>query len=225
MSYAEDCRAACSHCRELGEQFMATAHFHSPLCTAPNPLAWGEAKAAELDAVTKRLQWVYAQCEDPGRTVEQIGRDICKVITGGDVGEVTYPNEDEAIDAAIAAPPELTQSVEPDERVEYGRAMEQSATAEVREWLREKAADLEAERRLRQMAEKERDALTQRAERLEVQVREARGAIRHALQFLTDPEFMGDGHLKDCVEACKTVLKYEPKLAQPSATPLTQENL
>lgn len=41
--------------------------------------------------------------------------------------------------------------------------------------------------------------------------REARAAIRYALQFLEDPTHKGDGHLAQCIEACKDVLATDGK--------------
>lgn len=47
-----------------------------------------------------RLAWIYDQCNDPGRTPEEIGLDLCSVIAGGRVGDVIYPDEDAAVDEA-----------------------------------------------------------------------------------------------------------------------------
>lgn len=50
---------------------------------------------------TQMLDWVIEQCNDPGRTVEQIGRDLCRVIAGGEVGEDIYDDDRSAIKAAM----------------------------------------------------------------------------------------------------------------------------
>lgn len=51
---------------------------------------------------TRLLEWVFDQCNDPGHTVEEIGRYVCAVIAGGRVGDTIYANERDAIRAAIA---------------------------------------------------------------------------------------------------------------------------
>jgi hypothetical protein len=43
------------------------------------------------------------------------------------------------------------------------------------------------------------------------EAREARAAIRHALQFLEDPTHQGDGHFSECLQACRNVLKTDGK--------------
>ena len=49
-------------------------------------------------------------------------------------------------------------------------------------------------------------------ERLETEARQARAAIRHALQFLKDKTHRGDGHLRECIDRCAAVLELEPRL-------------
>jgi hypothetical protein len=55
----------------------------------------------------------------------------------------------------------------------------------------------------------------QQIDQMLVEARDARSAIRHALQFLRDPTHQGDGHLDECIAACENVLKtdgrWEPK--------------
>lgn len=44
-----------------------------------------------------------------------------------------------------------------------------------------------------------------------LEARQARAAIRHALQFLKDPTHKGDGHLDECIDSCEDALKTDGK--------------
>ncbi len=99
----------------------------------------------------------------------------------------------------------------------YKAAMARAFRVELCEALNERSrALLVAEEAARHLAGL--PGTSERVELLLTEARASRSAIRHALQFLEDPTFRGDGHLGICIARCKLALAMEPTgLTEPIA--------